>query len=255
MTGPGPASLPGCDLLCQAVSDPSLSHSRKRRSDCRGKWGPESSTRTRVEGEMRCGPGLDREDVRSTQTLREFEFNSIASRVPYLSSRTTGTRPRRRAQQSQVRESDPRSVAERVRSSNPRRRGARRPSLPGPGPGGLYLGPASQSRPGLRALRQAWVDRVGPGLRLATALAQQAGHGRRRLAGAWLGPAQPRAPGLDRNGSPDAESGKAWPGSWATVACPGRCGLAWHAGRRPSQPSVMTALSRLSQRRAGPGLG
>ena len=43
---PGPASLLGFDLLCQAVSDPSLSHSRKRRSDCRWQLGPEWNIQT-----------------------------------------------------------------------------------------------------------------------------------------------------------------------------------------------------------------
>ena len=44
LAGPGPASPLGCDRLCQDVSDPaSLSHLRKRRSDCRWQWGPDSS--------------------------------------------------------------------------------------------------------------------------------------------------------------------------------------------------------------------
>ena len=66
-TGSGPASLLGYDLLCQAVSDPSLSHSRKKRSGCRWQRGPDSESSIQLQAKARNDgrPGTRQEDSSS----------------------------------------------------------------------------------------------------------------------------------------------------------------------------------------------
>ena len=175
--GPGPRSLLDYGLPCQAVSDPSLGHSRKRRTDCRWQWGPESS-------------------IQATEARDD---------------RRPGTRQGRVEQQSQVEESD----------RAPRRKRA-------------FAGTINDG--------EEQPARASPGL------VQQAGHGRRRLAGgARLEPTQSPAAGpgwhcLVSGRPARRQSVRALPVSEVTVACRSR--LLKQAGRRPTHwgPRVESAI-------------
>ena len=86
------------------MSNPSPSHSLKRRGDGRWRWGPESIIHTQSEA---------RDGWRSGTRTRQ-------GRLEWQWQVTVGAR-----------ESDPRSAEESVRGNDQRRRGADRPSQPG----------------------------------------------------------------------------------------------------------------------------
>ena len=100
-----------CAVLCQTASDPSLSHSRKRRSDCRWQWGPGSSIQTQAEARddrrpktrqgrlrnrgWRRATQLGRESSREQSKMersRSSESARVLSRIHRPDSESTRTR-------------------------------------------------------------------------------------------------------------------------------------------------------------------